>query len=42
MARNNGNGTATLTRGGSSRLSSGTTKGKAAAAAQAAVAPAMR
>jgi pyruvate,orthophosphate dikinase len=32
MARNNGNGTATLSRGGSSRLSSGTTKGKSAGA----------
>src|SRR5687768_2054430 len=31
MARNNGNGTAMLTRGGTGRLSSGTTKGKAAA-----------
>src|SRR5437667_7963133 len=30
MARNNGNGTAVLTRGKSSRISSGTTKGKAA------------
>ena len=31
MARNNGNGTATLTRGGASRLSSGTTKGRSGA-----------